>query len=305
MQLSQLEYFTKVVECQSINKAADQLFISQPNLSKAIKALEEELNMTLLIRHSRGIDVTSAGSYVYHYCKMILKQTDGLKQAATLPKKIRPHTLLFSTTCPLVCTVALSNMMLIHPKEYFDYRLQERDTRQTIEDVANFNSEFGIISFNSLMQKYLNDLFMKNGLSFTPMYTSEVKIMVSKAHPLAKYDKIRIDQLEPYPLINGRKEDLLLFDHACSIDGYSLAQVSKVINLKSFNAQLLLIQHNQAYKITGAWNQVVCEEYNLKMLEILNNDLMYTFGYLNRKKIKLTKDAQIYIDILKRKVLCQ
>lgn len=305
MLLSQLEYFTKVVECQSINKAAEQLFVSQPNLSKAIKALEEELNMTLLIRHSRGIDVTSEGSYVYHYCKMILKQTHALKEVAALPGQERPHTLILSTTCPLVCTCTLSEMMNAYPRERFDYHLLERDTKQTIEDVANFNSEVGIIAFNSLMKRYLNDIFIRNGLTFTPIYTDKVKLLISKDHPLAKYDEIEIDQLAPYPIINGRKEDLLLFDHACSIDGRSIGQVDKVFTLNSFNAQLELIRNNQAYKITGPWNQVGCESYGLKMIDIIRNELTFTIGYLQRKKIDLTDDAKIFIDILKEKALCQ
>ena len=305
MLLSQLEYFTKVVECQSINKAAEQLFVSQPNLSKAIKALEEELNMTLLIRHSRGIDVTSEGSYVYHYCKMILKQTHGLKQVATLSEKKRLHTLLISTTCPLICTCAFSEMINSYPRENFDYHLQERNTMQTIEDVANFNSEFGVIAFNSLMKRYLNDIFNKNGLTFTPIYSDKVKLLLSKDHPLAQYDEIEIDQLEPYPIINGRKEDLLLFDHACSIDGRSVGQVNKVFTLNSFNAQLELIKKNQAYKITGSWNQVACESYGLKMLDILRNEVTFTMGYLQRKKIDLTEDAEIFIKTLKEKALCQ
>ena len=61
MTLQQLNYAVTVADTKSMNKAASELFISQPALSSAIKELEEEIHTELFIRSNRGIVTTTAG----------------------------------------------------------------------------------------------------------------------------------------------------------------------------------------------------------------------------------------------------
>ena len=49
MRLEQLQYFVQIVECHSFNKASQKLHITQPALTNAVKALEEELGVLLLV----------------------------------------------------------------------------------------------------------------------------------------------------------------------------------------------------------------------------------------------------------------
>src|SRR6202012_5323963 len=59
--LRHLRYLLAVAEAGSVTAAARQLYISQPGLSVALRELERELGVTLLWRHSRGVELTSAG----------------------------------------------------------------------------------------------------------------------------------------------------------------------------------------------------------------------------------------------------
>ena len=54
MRLNQLEYFIKVVECGSITKAAQELYLSQPSLTKAVSGLEAEYDVKLFDRTAKG-----------------------------------------------------------------------------------------------------------------------------------------------------------------------------------------------------------------------------------------------------------
>ena len=58
MQLSQLMYFVTVAEQGSINRAAEKLFVTQPNLSKAIGNLESELKVRIFDRTNKGVILT-------------------------------------------------------------------------------------------------------------------------------------------------------------------------------------------------------------------------------------------------------
>ena len=69
MKIKQLEYLLEVVECGSISKAAQQLFVSQPSLTKSIMGLEEEYGIQILIRKPRGIELTEEGKRFIHYAQ--------------------------------------------------------------------------------------------------------------------------------------------------------------------------------------------------------------------------------------------
>ena len=61
--------FCKIVECQSISKAASQLYVSQPAISLAIKQLETNLDVKLFFRTQKGVTLTTEGLTLYNYVK--------------------------------------------------------------------------------------------------------------------------------------------------------------------------------------------------------------------------------------------
>ena len=72
MELRHLEYFCEAAKHQHISKAADALFISQPALSRAIKNLEEELQVPLFVPQGRGVRLSVYGVYFYSVVSRIL-----------------------------------------------------------------------------------------------------------------------------------------------------------------------------------------------------------------------------------------
>ena len=87
MQLQQLIYFVAVAEQGSFNKAAEKLFTTQPNLSKAIQNLENEINVSIFERTTKGVNLTEEGKKLYQYARTIINQMeriDGLSAKETL-----------------------------------------------------------------------------------------------------------------------------------------------------------------------------------------------------------------------------
>ncbi len=76
MQLQQLEYFVKVAELGSLNKAAEVFYVTQPALSKAIQNLEQEIGAEVLRRTNKGVSMTEDGKKLYEYAKVILSHVD-------------------------------------------------------------------------------------------------------------------------------------------------------------------------------------------------------------------------------------
>src|SRR5258706_840292 len=74
MELRQLRYFVRIVDLGSLSKAASDLYVAQPSLSKQIAALEGELKTKLLVRSSRGVTATDTGLAFYRQAQSLLRQ---------------------------------------------------------------------------------------------------------------------------------------------------------------------------------------------------------------------------------------
>ena len=76
MTLQHLKYAVKVADVGSMNEAAKQLLISQPSLSAAIRALEEETGIDIFKRTNKGVYVTAEGSAFLEHARFIVAQYD-------------------------------------------------------------------------------------------------------------------------------------------------------------------------------------------------------------------------------------
>lgn len=81
MDLRQMRYFAAVARERNFTRAAENLHIAQPPLSRQIQLLEEELGVTLIVRKSRPIRLTDAGRLFYEQAMQVLGRVDQMKDA--------------------------------------------------------------------------------------------------------------------------------------------------------------------------------------------------------------------------------
>ncbi|MCB5363400.1 LysR family transcriptional regulator [Pusillimonas sp. CC-YST705] len=79
MNLRQLKYLVKIVEAGNITRAAELLHVAQPALGMQIRQLESELGVDLLIRHSRGVEPSEAGTLLVERAREILSLVDAVQ----------------------------------------------------------------------------------------------------------------------------------------------------------------------------------------------------------------------------------
>jgi LysR family transcriptional regulator, regulatory protein for tcuABC len=84
LNLKQLQYFVRIVECGSLAKASRQLYIAQPALSQQLSKLEEEVGKTLLIRSAKGVVPTPNGAALLQHARFMLRQ---LEQALVIARQ--------------------------------------------------------------------------------------------------------------------------------------------------------------------------------------------------------------------------
>lgn len=72
MTLNQILYFQKIANLENYHQAAEELYISQPSLSRSMASLENELGVTLFEKEGRGVTLTKAGRMFLEYADRIL-----------------------------------------------------------------------------------------------------------------------------------------------------------------------------------------------------------------------------------------
>jgi LysR family nitrogen assimilation transcriptional regulator len=102
MNLRQLKYFIEVVEAGNMTRAADQLHVAQTALGMQIRQLEEDLGVALLVRHSRGVEPTKAGSVLHARALAILKQVEEARKDVRTCEREESETIRLGITPALM-----------------------------------------------------------------------------------------------------------------------------------------------------------------------------------------------------------
>ena len=80
MTFVQLKYILTIAETKSLNKAAEQLYVSQPSLTNALKELEKEVGITIFFRTGRGVTLTNDGVEFLAYARELYREYEQLLQ---------------------------------------------------------------------------------------------------------------------------------------------------------------------------------------------------------------------------------
>ena len=198
MTLQQLRYLIAIAEYGSINAAAQNLYVSQSNLSTAIKELERELGITIFTRSNRGVTLTNDGTELLGYARQVIEQADMLEMRYTKSGNSQMH-LAVSTQHYYFSLQAFINVAEECASDRYDFILRECATGQIIEDVRTFRSEVGVLYLDDFNNRVLKKAFHDADVTFFPLFDAHVHVFVGEDHPLAKRETVSLADLDPYP----------------------------------------------------------------------------------------------------------
>ncbi len=295
MTLQQLIYSVKIAETKSMNKAAAELFISQPALSSAIHDLEEELNIEIFIRNQRGIIVTSEGENFLSYARQIVEMSNMLKDRYTSDDV---KTNKFSVSMQHYSFAVEAFITLSEKFKLNDYELavHETKTSEVIENVEKFRSELGIIYQNEFNKKAIDKILADRSLEFTPLFDCAVYVYMSSEHPLAKKKSVTLEELYDYPCLSFEQGDSNSFYYAEEM--FSTHKYNRVIKADDRATMLNLMTGMQGFTLCSG---IICEKLNGDGYTAipLETDEVMTIGYIKRRNMPLSKLGERYISILK------
>lgn len=296
MTLAQLVYAVKIADTKSMNKAAAELFISQPALSGAVRDLEEELHIELFIRTNRGIVVTTEGEEFLSYARQMVELNKMIDERYIEQKQSKKK---FSVSMQhySFAVEAFIELGRQFSMGEFELAVHETKTYEVIENVRDYRSEVGVLYLNDFNEKAMKKIFTENGLEFFPLFVCGVSVYLSKTHPLAEKEKIEFGELEDYPCLSfeqGEKNSFYFAEEVLSTLHYK-----QIIKADDRATMLNLMVGMQGYTLCSG---IICEELNggnFVSVPLDTEDTM-TIGYVKRKNMPLSVLGQKYIEILKK-----
>ena len=204
MNTQQLKCAIVVWKCGSISKAAERLYMNQPNLSRIIKSLEDEFNITLFSRTSTGAEITNEGLVFLQEAERIVESADEFERSF---KSSVSNRLVFRMAVPRVSYLASAFSSALAKQidcGTLNITYKETNNQDTINCVSSLGYDMGIIRFPIEFETTYKKQLAEKQLKFQEVMTFRFVVVMSSSHPLAEKKCIHFSDLSQYTaLIHG------------------------------------------------------------------------------------------------------
>lgn len=301
MTLTQLRYLMTIARTGSFNKAAEQLYVSQPSLTNAVKELEKELGITLFYRSGRGVTLTGDGTEFLLYAKQLYGQYEEILErygkSGSSRKKFGVSTQHYSFAVKAFVDLAKQFDM-----SQYEFAIRETRTAEVISDVSTMRSEIGVLYLCDFNRKSMEKLLKSAGLEFHHLIECQAYVYLWKGHPLAKEHSICFEQLKEYPCLSFEQGDDSSFYLAEEI--LSTNEYARTIRANDRATMLNLMVGLGGYTLCSG---IICEELNGSDYLTVpfeadegNQNSTMEIGYVVRKHTILSRIGEMYAEELKR-----
>lgn len=208
MTLNQLHYLLTIHECGSITKAAQELFVSAPSISTAIKNLEEELGCTLILRHRNGVSFTEQGEKAVEVAQSIEKSIDVLHHLKEMKDQTLYGQIRFGSA--FSCNYSFSIPLMIYMTSVYPnvhISIAEDSTPNIIERIAQKSLDLGLIVVANIDEEYCFREIRRHHLQYTKILDDELVFLVRKDHPLTQRSSIGFADILSYPYFVSGESD--------------------------------------------------------------------------------------------------
>ncbi len=185
MNIMHLRYALAIEETGSVTRAAERLFVAQPNISRAIKELENSVGLELFRRTPLGMVATEEGKPFLNRARHIVKEIDGLKSTYENGKNTHGYFSDCSHGARAYAT-AFAKFVAAQTEDTFSYSFAETGSADAVFQVAQGMCGLGIIRFylgeEAAVEKYVSS----HGLEMRPLFTAPLFYTISEKCPLSK-----------------------------------------------------------------------------------------------------------------------
>ncbi|MGE5438568.1 MAG: selenium metabolism-associated LysR family transcriptional regulator [Bacteroidota bacterium] len=269
--------FHKVATEGSFSKAAEDLFVSQPAVTKQINSLEDELGIKLFERNNKGIVLTAAGKLFLEHAGVILSQFKRLKNdMSLLSEQVSGELTIGAST-----TIA----QYVLPPVLAQFRQANPSLKLTL---LNENSE----TVENLLQRHeinlgiIEGLPKNNALQYTLFIKDELVLITHKASIYYRLEACSLNDLRKSDLVLREKGSgtLEVFEDFIGQYGLSLNDMNTLIQLGSTESIKLFLKHADAIGVVSI--QAMKEEITrgeFRVIELEEGRIFRNFYFVHEK----------------------
>ena len=289
IEIGDIEAFIELTETNSFAKAAVNLNLSQPALSRRIQKLEYELGTTLFDRTTRKVQLSYSGRNFYERARGILEAiktaSKTLNEKYSFPSIIKVGAV--NSTLRNILYPTLKIFKTMEPR--CKIQIIERSANYVVDSVLGGECDFGV-NFTGLQEP---------GISFENLFIEDYVVVFPKGDPLEKKRKIKLSEIKNRDFISVWKGSgsRIYFENALALQKEDMDWTYEVRHIPS-----ALNMVEQGLGITLAPKLAVSRDYtSLSYRPLIDPKVTRTMGLIKRSGKELSHDAQKLYDLLKSK----
>ncbi|MGM9533918.1 MAG: LysR family transcriptional regulator [Intestinibacter sp.] len=300
MDVKQLQYFVVSVDMGSFHAAAEALITTQPNVSKIVKSLEEELDMVLLNRNRNGVTITPQGESIYMYAIEVLKNINIINEF----KKGQGLEMLSISSVPSdTLSFYLSKFYNDESKKNIQIDFFETNVEEILKRVHSRKSELGFVYISKRSMSAFKQTIKSKGLEYHELAKTPLYLFVGPNSPLYTRESVDKATIKDVKLVQYQEKQYSLYSQLGHIKEDFLYNRDN-ISVSYTNSDCFLIQllkNTSCGFIGSSFVNNQYQEYGIKAIPILSYEKSISFGYIHRRRDSLSNLAKsliLYFDNL-------
>jgi DNA-binding transcriptional LysR family regulator len=215
-----LRYFVEVARREGFTRASESLHVTQPAISKAVKALEEELGMPLLVRERRRVHLTDAGRILLERAEGVLDALRDIEEEVVQLSQLRRGRLRIGLP-PIVGVAFIAPLLAEYHRAYpgIVLELHEQGSHDIEALVRDRQLDVGAVVLPT----------DETAFATLPFVRDELRVVLHPTHPLAARADVDLMELRHTPFVLYRPE-FAMHGHildACRRTGFTPTVVSE------------------------------------------------------------------------------
>lgn len=301
MDIKQLQYFVTSTDCGSFKKAADLLYTSQPHISKCIKSLEDELQIELLRRKARGVELTEAGKSVYYTARKMLKDAE-LITSIQRTQNTRTLRIGSQTSDFLIHSITdyIQNQTLDDMTIYYT----EGDLNELMTELNHRHIDLAFASVNHAMLTAFNQRLESRHLRFCPLLQNKLHLLAGPSNPFFNSSSIQERDLKSLKFIQF-EEDSDFYRKDSSVPLMSndpFGHLDYQVNTNSRQLIINLLLNTDYCLLDSSIEPRLFGESRIHSIPVESRKAKYTFGYIQNSRESLSPQAQELLQHLKQMI---
>ncbi len=189
-----------VLQTKSISKAAQQLLIAQPNLSRELKDLESEIGFPLFIRSNTGVVPTAKGEEFLMQAKSLLSELNALEERFKSKQEFSNLSIAIPH-CPTLSNLCLGYLNKLQDAKRLSINLKESHDLNLINEVSSNALQLAIVRVEESSLNHTLKQIISSNLKYQILNKQSNIVLLATHHPLANEKQIYLKDLKEYPRV--------------------------------------------------------------------------------------------------------